>query len=177
MVEITLPIMLQLVQTVGILVGIVYYLTTIRNSQKNQQQQLETRQAQLLMNLMNTFRSTEYRRQWHTLWAVEWRDFEEFKERFHGKDVEVMSAYTSVMTFFESVGVIVKSGLIDIDKVYSLLAGAIKMAWERYEPLIMGDRELFTEYTPQGKKGTWDSFEFLYNEIMRYDQQQPELKT
>lgn len=175
MVEITIPIVLQILQTAGILVGIYYYITTIQTNRKNQQLQLETRQAQLLMNLMNTFRSTEYRRQWHTLWAVEWRDFKDFKEKYHGKDIEVMSAYTSVMTFYESIGVIVRNGLIDIDKVYSLLP-AIKMTWERYEPLIMGDREMFTEYTLQGRKGAWDGFEFLYNEIIRYDQQQPEIK-
>ena len=82
-----------------------------------------------------------------------------------------------MMTFNESVGVIVKSGLLDIDKVYSLLAGAIRQAWERCEPLIMGDRELFSKYNPHGKKSTWDGFEFLYNEILRYDQQEPELNT
>ena len=45
MVEITLPIILQIVQTVGILVGIAYYLIIMRNSQRSQQIQLETRQA------------------------------------------------------------------------------------------------------------------------------------
>ena len=54
-----------------------------------------------------------------------------------------MSAYTSVMTYFESVGVLVKSGLIDIEKVYSLLAGGIKMTWDRYGPLMIGDRIFF----------------------------------
>ena len=34
MVEFTLSIMLQLVQTVGILVGIIYYLIIMRNSNK-----------------------------------------------------------------------------------------------------------------------------------------------
>ena len=175
MVEFTIPLVLDIIRTVGILVAIVYYITIMRNQQKNQQQQLDTRQAQLLMNFMNTFRSPEYRRQWHTLWAVEWSDFNDFKDRFHGKDIEVMSAYTSVMTFYETIGVIVRSGLVDIDKVYSLLP-SIKMTWERYEPLLMGDRELFGEYTLQGRKG-WDGFEYLYNEIIRYDQQHPELKT
>ena len=45
MVEITYQMVLSTLQTVGILVGIIYYLTIMRNSQKNQQMQLETRQA------------------------------------------------------------------------------------------------------------------------------------
>ena len=89
MVEITLPIVLQIVQTTGIIIGIIYYLTIMRNQQKSQQLTLETRQAQLLLNLMNTYRGTEFRRQWHTLFHIEWTDFEDFKERFYGQNVEV----------------------------------------------------------------------------------------
>jgi len=37
MVEITLPIMLQIMQTVGILVGIIYYITIMRNTQKTRE--------------------------------------------------------------------------------------------------------------------------------------------
>jgi hypothetical protein len=65
MVEITLPIVLQIVQTVGILVGIVYYITIMRSQQrtrelalesqeltrKAQEQTLETRQTQLFMQI------------------------------------------------------------------------------------------------------------------------------
>jgi len=40
MVEITLPIVLQIVQTAGIFVGIVYYLTIMRNNQRTQRIQL-----------------------------------------------------------------------------------------------------------------------------------------
>ena len=80
-----------------------------------------------------------------------------------------MSAFTSIMTYYESVGVLVKSGLIDIDKVYSLLAGGIKMTWERYMPLIMGDRVEFSEYSLENRK-MWGNFEYLYGEIMRFDQ-------
>ena len=56
MVDITLPIVLQIVQTAGILVGIVYYIAIMRNNQRTQQMQLETRQAQLFMQLYNRLR-------------------------------------------------------------------------------------------------------------------------
>jgi hypothetical protein len=60
MVEITLPITLQIIQTLSLIIGIAYYLTIMRNSQKTreltlnaQEQALETRQAQLFMQLAN----------------------------------------------------------------------------------------------------------------------------
>ncbi len=183
MVDVTYQMVLSTIQTASLVVGIIYYLTIMGNQQKTrelafkaQEQALETRQAQYLTNLMNTFSSTEFRRQWHTLWRIEWKDFDDFKERFHGKDVEVMSAYTSMMTYYESVGILVKSGLIDISKVYLLLAGGIKMTWERYLPLIMGDRVEFEEYDLLNRK-RWENFEFLYGELIQFDQKQLELDT
>ena len=50
MVDITYQIVLSTLQTVALVVGIAYYLFIMRNSQRNQQMQLETRQAQLFMN-------------------------------------------------------------------------------------------------------------------------------
>jgi len=43
MVEFTYQTVFQFLQTVGILVGVFYYVMTIRANQRNQQLQLETR--------------------------------------------------------------------------------------------------------------------------------------
>ncbi len=51
MVEITYQMVLSTLQTAGILVGIYYYVMTLRNQRKNQELALETRQAQLFMNI------------------------------------------------------------------------------------------------------------------------------
>jgi hypothetical protein len=47
MVEITLPIVLQILQTVGILVGIVYYITIMRNSQRTRELSLQAQELDL----------------------------------------------------------------------------------------------------------------------------------
>jgi hypothetical protein len=49
MVEITYQMVLSPLQTVSLMVGVIYYIFIMRNSQKNQQMQLETRQTQLFM--------------------------------------------------------------------------------------------------------------------------------
>ena len=65
MAEITYQMVLSTIQTVGLLVGIFYYVTTLRNAQKTreltlqsmeltrkaQEQAVETRQAQLYNNI------------------------------------------------------------------------------------------------------------------------------
>ena len=50
----TLPLVLQIVQTMGILVGIIYYLTIMRNAQK-------ARQTQMFMELYRSSTTIEAR--------------------------------------------------------------------------------------------------------------------
>jgi hypothetical protein len=111
MVEITLPIVLQIIQTVGILVGIIYYLIIMRNSQRNQKLQLETRQAQLFMQwyqkfdnategiqTMDVLKNAKF--ETHEAWIMLMETDELFRKTW--------MAYGS---FFEGIGVIVKEGL------------------------------------------------------------------
>ena len=67
MVEITYQMILSTIQTIALIVGIIYYITIMRNTQKTreltlesqeltrkaQEQQLETRQAQMFMQIYN----------------------------------------------------------------------------------------------------------------------------
>jgi hypothetical protein len=52
----------QFLQTMGILVGVFYYVMTIRANQRNQQLQLETRQAQLFMQPYNRWSDPDFAR-------------------------------------------------------------------------------------------------------------------
>ena len=72
MVEFTLPIVLQIVQTVGILVGIIYYITIMRNQQRTrelaltaQEHATETRQTEIFMRLYEQLNNAET----YTSWA------------------------------------------------------------------------------------------------------------
>jgi hypothetical protein len=187
MVEITLPIMLQIVQTVGILVGIIYYLSIMRNQQKTreltlesqeltrkaQEQTLETRQAQLLMNLYEAYRNPTFKKQFdHVLFRMEFEDWEDFNKKLdplENPDERVI--WFSVLSFFDGVGVLLKRKLIDIALIDDLLATAIRYIWEKMGPFEIESRKRLNQ--PRA----WDDFEYLYNELMKYHEEHPELKT
>ena len=74
MVEITIPIILQIVQTVGILVGIIYYITIMRNTN-------QTRQTELLLQRNKV--DLDYVRSWSDVIIVQdWKTIEELEERY-----------------------------------------------------------------------------------------------
>jgi hypothetical protein len=188
MVEITLPILLQIVQTLGILVGIVYYITIMRNTQKTreltlqsqeqaleaQKQALETRQAQLFMNLYQRSSNPSFDDAQHRIIDLKWKDWDEYQALFDYTNPETRDnhlAMSSIMNFYEGVGVLVLENLVDIRLIYLLMGSSIKGFWEKVEPIVEEARESW--YYPKFVI----NIEYLYNELMKYIEEHPEFET
>jgi hypothetical protein len=69
----------------GLFTGFGFYVLTVRGSRKNQRQQLETRQAQLFMQLYQDLLSENNMRSLLELLNMEWDDYDDF-ERKLGSD-------------------------------------------------------------------------------------------
>ena len=105
-----------------------YYISTLRNNEKTQRQQLETRQAQLFMSLYQTFSSPEFIKNWdHVNWRMEFEDWEASFNKIHPKkNPEERAIWFSVAAFFEGVGVLVRRELIDLSLVDDLLGNMMR---------------------------------------------------
>ena len=55
----TVSMIRDLVAIFGVIAGFTYYVLTVKNTRKNQQLQLETRQAQLFMQIFQEFSSVD----------------------------------------------------------------------------------------------------------------------
>ena len=130
--QVTFQTLFQFLQTVGILVGVFYYIMTLRNTRKNQQMQLETRQAQLFMPIYETTRNPEFRKQMQEIWQQSWTDHNDFLDKY-GPDTnpEAFAIRTAVCSYFEGIGVLVKRDLVDISMVNDLVATSIITTWEK----------------------------------------------
>jgi hypothetical protein len=159
-------------QTIGILltaltvsIAAIYYTLTLRYTRRNQDLQLETRQAQLYMGLNNTFTSLEFRKQWHITETATWKDYDDFNDKYGpDKNLEVLTATTMVFAFFDSVGALVRKQLIDIDLVDGVMAISLIVTWRMFESVLKGDREFFNSPT------LWGDFEYIYNELNKREQ-------
>ena len=92
MVEITLPIMLQIVQTVALLVGIIYYLFNMRNAQRNQKQAIETRQAQLFYGIYNRMSQSDFVDALNAFYTWEYTNLDELRKirEILGNDIPLL---------------------------------------------------------------------------------------
>ena len=178
MVEITYQMVLSTIQTLSLFVGVIYYITIMRNSQKtreltleSQEQALETRQAQMFMQIyIESHNDPSFIEAMQRIMELEIHTYEEFlKVRENEKDKK---AIARVAWFYEGVGVLVKEGYVDIRLIALLMTGMIQLWWERiYKFCIEEGRE-------KGYAKRWMSeAEYLYDELMKYIEEHPELKT
>ena len=153
-----LPIVLT---GIGIIVSILYYASVLRNQNK-------TRQAQLFMQIYEKWYDPTFSRNTAELRSWEWEDVEEF-DRKYGPDVnpEGYSKFLSYIRFFQGVGVLLQQGLIDVSLVGEMMPATVISAYQRYE-LILRDHRSRNQET----RRLWEPVEYLYNEVLKYEEQQ-----
>jgi hypothetical protein len=171
------PVSLQTLLTyltlISIPVGVFYHIMTLRNTRKNQELQLETRQAQLFMQTYHKWIDKDLNLANTKVERYEWQDFDDFMRKYGPEaDINAYSDFTRLAAYFEGIGVLVKRGLIDPHIVDDLMSINIIQFWEKYENLAIEFRERWN--APQ----VIEWVEYLYNQIKPIaEQQHPELKT
>jgi hypothetical protein len=158
---------------ISIPVGVAYHIMTLNNTRKNQQMQLETRQAQLFMGI--------YQHYFDPVWLkpqteinIDFEDYntvDEFFEKYGPwKNREKYLVWLSRANFYEGIGILVKRDLIDVTMVDDLISGPIMLFWEkRAAPIIDELRERYNN------PAALEWVEYLYNEVKRVrDTEHPE---
>ena len=164
---ITFQTIFQFLQTTSIMVGIVYYLMILQNQQKSQQQALDTRQAQLLMQIYNRWDNPERCKAFTEIWNWdEWTTFEEF---YNQMTPEKWVTLNSLVLFFEGLGVLIRTKKVEVNDLYLLLGGTTIGILERFIPILPQIREKigYPTYMSETK--------YLYTEFVKYKEKHPDL--
>jgi hypothetical protein len=177
MVEITLPIMLNILQSVSLTVGVIYYILIMRNNQrtreltlKAQETALETRQAQLFMQLYNRWSDPEFAKIYVAARYKYTEDILEVaKKIFEPYNQDIHLPFHSLGQFFEGIGMLVRKKLINIDYVDELLSYRIVWWWEKMKTFYERERKLMNN--PE----LYSNTEYLYNEIIKRGYKAPPL--
>ncbi len=163
MVELTYQMVLSTLQTAGLLVGIFYYIMTLRNTNRNQQLTLETRRLQIMMDLDQEMKSQENYRKIIELLNMRWEDYDDFENKY-GSDNNPESFATrySLLYRLNSIGMLIEDRYIDADAVYDLMGEVSTIwLWKKFESVIMETRRRYNV------PNTLKHFEFLYNELVK----------
>jgi len=184
MAEITYQMVLSTLQTLSIMVGIFYYVTTLRNAQKTreltlesqeltrkaQEQAAETRQIQLFMQLFDRWGDPDFAKlygkyRYETCAKVN-NDPEEIckiavQSVFESYDPDVWIPIQTLTQYFEGIGIIYKKKLVDIETLESLLSDRIIWYWDVTGAFVNYAREKLDDPT------MYQEIETLVNEMKR----------
>ena len=147
---------------IGVCVAAYYYIMTLRLTQSNLKQTLETRQAQFFMQFyQNGFGNVEGLERWIDLLHYDFKDYDEFEEKYGSENnphacAERMQAWC----FFDALGFYLKEGLVDRDFVYKYVSTYAIWMWMKFGEVMKRHREIYHSDMGVG-------LEYLYNELIK----------
>ena len=101
------------------------------------------------LDFWNHFR--EVAEQW------EWKDYDDFYKKYRSVP-ETYNIFSSIGSYFEGMGVLVKRNLIDVTLVDDLMSGPLMGLWQKFEPVILEDRR-------RNMPTIWEWFGYLYDRV------------
>ena len=165
-----------LVTAVSVTVAAIYYIFTLRINMKTQelalkaqQQTLETRQAQMFMNIYDKSSSKEIQSSLKKIVTSDFSTWEEYQKLYN--EPEFNEAWDTLRSFYEGVGVLVKEGLLNVRMMALLMCGMTRLYFEKVKPIVYEGRKVM------GFNRWFSETEYLYDELMKYLVDHPELDT
>jgi len=150
MVELTIAVMLDIIRTAGILVGILYYLSILRNAQKNRIkemvfQRMQTRTPEYYLNVFESNPS-----------LLEFETIEEYHSKYNWRTTpELLAKRYTVQSKLDAWGFLLKEGLVDLEFITQLHNRNFIVSWyEALEPIFLDNRK---RGNPESNKG----FEYI----------------
>ena len=148
-----------MVAATGVLVAAAFYVINLRAQNRN-------RQAQLFMNMYQNYTSPEAMKLSYDWEYAKIDSYKDYVNMWQNKESYIAAGYWQI--YYEGVGSLVRSGLIDIGLVANFLSTEVKIAWERVGPYILEFRKV------NNYPRFFVEFEYLYDRMMSYCKDRPE---
>ena len=165
---IDLETVLTYLTLISVPIGVFYHIMTLNNTRKNQQMQLETRQAQLFMGVFNQLQSQELQNAYN--FSRDIITSENIKEYYDPKHPDYATNrihFTRLSLFFEGLGTLVREDLVPIRLVALMIQGLVRPWWEKA-------RDFTYEQRANGYESAGSELEHLYLSMMKYIEENPD---
>ncbi len=147
-----------MVAATGVLVAAGYYVFNMRAT-------LETRRIGLIENIVLHIADEEGQKRFFELMNYEWEDYEDFVNKYDSENnVNAAAKRYAIWNDFNTIGMLIRKGMVKTEDVYNLGMGGIPFFWEKYKPIVEEVRRRYngSEYCKD--------MEYLADEILKYMQ-------
>ncbi len=166
---VTIQSLLTYLTLISVPVGVFYHIMTLRNTRKNQELILETRQAQMFYGIYNRMSQVDFIEAWNAFESWDFTNYDDNMKRFTDEPSNRYSRTLGV--YFEGLGVLVRLGLVPIHYIAYFMTNMTRTCWEKQASFMKEYRE--RENVPRALS----EVEYLYKELMKHLEEHPELKT
>jgi hypothetical protein len=140
-------------------IGVRSYINSNKRAEEARKRELETRQAQLFMQVFERYRDPEFWNGYTEMMNKEWKSYDEWnRDRM---DPSIAPARLAIGTYFEGIGTLIHRGLLQSDLVADILGGVVVMWWNK-QGEFMKEFRVKAGYPHYG-----EYVEYLYNEMMK----------
>jgi hypothetical protein len=137
MVEVTYQMVLSTLQTVGILVGIFYYIMTLRNQQKNQEHSEMTRKIQLLISANQSIIEAGVGTDYSEIMDVKWDNYDDFDSKYGlESNPDYFRKRRRMWRIMNVTGLLVRDGLIDVRSYVQYVNRGPLFMWRKFKDII-----------------------------------------
>ena len=148
---------------IGIIVAIVYYTLTLRNTSR-------TRELQIFMAIVNNLNSQEKRTTYAETLFEEVNGYDDFIVRYAGEaNPQHYGKRSSLWWTYNSIGTLLKRGHISIDVVNDLVGLNVVLQWKKWGGIILEHR------VRKNWSNYYTGFEYLAEELMKIQKEPLEL--
>ena len=147
---------------IGVCAAAVYYAMVLREQRRNMRLTLETRRIGLIDSIITRTINEEGYRSWFELLRYEWKDYEDFERKYGSENnVDAAAKRYASWALFNSVGMMLRKGMVEAEDLYDMGMMAPIFLWEKYKPIIEENRRRYNgQYYLQ-------NLEYLAGEMLR----------
>jgi hypothetical protein len=147
----------------GLSASIFYYTLVLRNANKTQQMQLETRQAQLYTQIIKELFDEKYMKKSIHMLKMEWDDYDDFERKYGSDNNEDSYAERySYWYFMNNIGFLLHENLINVRTANAIVSQFAMWSWDKFKDVIQMQREVYD------MPDFMEWFEYLAEELTKY---------
>jgi hypothetical protein len=157
--------------SVGVMVAAIYYLLQIRLQTKIRQTDLLVRLAPWL-----NMTSSELQQAMVKIINLEFKDYDDFVKKYGplASEKPEQMAIMTIGNYCETLGTLVRRGLVNINLVYEFWGHNLLLYWEKLKPVAEGAMKQYDQ--PWYGESAQSNAEYLYNELKRIEQKSAKTK-
>jgi len=140
----------DIVTILGVIGGFTYYVMTVRATQRNQalslkaqEQQMETREIQILLERNDQIIKSGSLA-WNDVLNMKWDNYEDFMSKYaYDGNPDLLQKRLSIWRNMNSCGIMVKDGLIKLESYIKHVGDNPPIIWEKFKDIILEQRLVF----------------------------------